>query len=347
MIGFTTRKPAAKTRLLRSWGKQLALAACMATATLAQAAEPAVMRLVHVAPLDHQMTWSLQTFAAEVKDRTKGQVVVDVVTKPRPMPDWHEFPNLVAKGDLEAAAIPNFFWVHAMPEMDVWMIPHFFTSLDQMRKFPGSDAAQLLEKKFNAMGVQTLGWMHASRLSVFHSIDKPILVPADLKGRKITSMDAFNGQVMALSGATPVELEPYQVAGALKSGQIDSILTDIASSVGLQYDTMTKYVTIAPYFSAFYHVFINPKWMAGLSAENRAAIEASAKNLNKVSELFWEGRAAAAPDVFKWRGKIQVHIQTPQETAEWVKETQQPAIDQFVKRNPTDGKQLVDLMRKL
>ena len=327
--------------------KGLASLLWLGIAASVQAAEPAVMRLVHVAPLDHQMTWSLQSFAQEVKERTQGAVQVDVYTKPRPMPDWHDFPKLVAEGSLEAAAIPNFFWVQQVPEMDVMMIPHFFTSLAQMKRFPGSEAAQLLERKFNKLGVQTLGWMHASRTSVFHSNDKPILLPDDLKGRKITAMDGFNKEVMELVGATPVELEPYQVAGALKAGTLDSILTDISSSVGLQYDTMTKYVTIAPFFSAVYHVFVNPQWLAKLPDEHRKVLIDAAANLNRTSVTIWEARAAGAPDVFKYRGKMTVHVQTPEEQAAWVKALQQPAIDLFIKRNPADGKQLVELMRKL
>lgn len=320
----------------------------LATAATAQAAEPYVMRLAHVAPLDHQMTWSLQSFATEVKERTNGEVLIDVYTKPRPMPDWHEFPSLVAEGKtLDAAAIPNFFWVQKVPEMDVMMIPHFFTTLEQMKKFPHSEASQLLELKFNKLGVKTLGWMHASRTSVFHSLDKPILLPSDLEGRKITAMDSFNKEVMEIAGAAPVELEPFQVAKALKEGQLDSILTDISSSVGLQYDTMTKYVTIAPFFSAVYHVFVNPDWLAKLPEEHRKVVLEAAETMHQTSITIWEGRAAGAPDVFKYRGKMTVHMQTPEEQAEWVKALQQPAIDLFIKRNPEDGKQLIELMSKL
>ena len=72
-----------------------------------------------------------------------------------------------------------------------------------------------------------------------------------------------------------------------------------------------------------------------------------AENLNRTSITIWEARAAGAPDVFKYRGKMTVHMQTPEEQAEWIKTLQQPAIDLFIKRNPTDGKQLVDLMSKL
>ena len=328
---------------------RLAVAALTALAPLAtaQAAQPAVMRLVHVAPLDHQMTWSLQSFATDVRERTKGEVVVDIHTKPRPMPDWHEFPKLVADGSFEAASIPNFFWVDQIPEMDVFMIPYFFTKLDQLKKFPGSEAASLLERKFNQRGVKTIAWLHASRTSVFHSIDAPILLPSDLVGRKITAMDAFNKQNLASVGAEPVLLEPYQVAGALKVGNVDSILTDISSSVGLQYDTMTKYVTIAPFFSAMYHVFVNPQWLASLPAQHQRSILAAAGTLNKTAITIWEARAASAPDVFKYRGKLTVHVQTPAEQALWMETLQQPAIDHFIEQNPKDGKQLIHLMRKL
>lgn len=315
--------------------------------TAAQAAEPAVMRLVHVAPLDHQMTWSLQSFATDVKERTKGEVIVDVYTKPRPMPDWHEFPKLVADGTFEAASIPNFFWVDKVPEMDVFMIPYFFTRLDGIKKFPGSQAAMLLEKKFEARGVKTIAWLHASRTSVLHSNDAPILTPDDLKGRKITAMDAFNKRNLEVVGAQPVLLEPYQVAGALKSGEVDSILTDISSSVGLQYDTMTKYVTIAPFFSAMYHVFINPQWFAKLPQQHQRSVLAAAATLNKTAITIWESRAASAPDVFKYRGKMTVHVQTPAEQALWKDRLQQPAIEQFLEKNPKDGQALINLMRKL
>lgn len=44
---------------------------------------------------------------------------------------------------------------------------------------------------------------------------------------------------------------------------------------------MQKYGTVSPYFTVYFHMFVNPKWWNGLKPAHHAALEAAAAKTEK------------------------------------------------------------------
>jgi len=111
------------------------------------------------------------------------------------------------------------------------------------------------------------------------------------------------------------------------------IMTDVASATGLKLYEAHKFATVAPFFSAYYHLFVNPKWLAALPSRDRRAVLASARKLEENSFVFTEARAAAAPDVLR-EGGMTVRIQTSEEAAAWAAALKEPALKAFREQSP-------------
>ncbi len=289
---------------------------------------------------------ALHAFAMDVSERTGGEVIVDIVTKRtgRPVVEPADYVSSIVSGAIEAASMPTFMW-QGIPEMNFSMIPYYFTRPEQIREFPNSQAADFLESKVSAFGVQTLSWIHVTRSSLFTSNDQAFIHPDDLKKHTIVALNDFSDIPFRIIGAKPVHVYSPDIYQAVQSGKANSIMTDVASATGLKFYEIQKFGTVAPFFSAYYHFFVSPEWLETLSEHNRQAILEAAKQLNRNAFLITEARAAASPDVLR-EGGMTIHIQTPEEQQEWQERLSGPSMDAFLQLTP-DAPQLISLLDKL
>jgi C4-dicarboxylate-binding protein DctP len=243
--------------------------------------------------------------------------------------------------------MPNFIWTRYIPEMNFSLIPYYFTSEEQMRKFPASRAAVFLESKINEQGVKTLSWLHVTRMSAFTSANEPLTGIEQFKDLRIRTLNEFGLSVFRAAGATPVNVVAGDVRAGIADGKIDAVMTDVSSSTGGSYSLFQvhKYATIAPFFSAFYHLFVNPEWLGNLTESQRSAVIEAGKELDRNSFVITEARAADSLDVMRANG-MQVHIQTPEERQEWQDAMQKPSLDVFVESS-ADGAKIIELLEEI
>lgn len=320
-----------------------------ALAALAVMAGPALaqtkMRISHQVPVAHHLHQALLFFKDEVEKSTKGAVVVELFPQEQAFKAAENHPA-VARGAIEAALVVNFQWGNTIPEMNVTSIPYLFTDIEKIKKFPGSPAAKLLEAKLEAKGVKNIAWLYITRVSIFTSQKAPLVKIEDFKGVKIRGLNAIADAGLAKIGASPTPISGNEVYNALQSGLIDAGLTDISAAFSRRYYEVQKFGTVAPYFSVYFHMFVNPGWFGKLPADQQKAIlDASAKT---EAHMIGLTEATAAKAVVQLREKgMTLHEQTAAEIKAWTDAMQQAVIDAFVKAAPEDGAKLIDLFKKL
>ena len=157
------------------------LIAFVALATAASAAaQTTVMRISHQVPPAHHMTRLLESFAADVKSRTGGQVEVQIFGSEQLAKAAENFPQ-VARGNIEAAMSVNFQWGTTIPEMSATLIPYAMGDLDRIKRFPTSEARKFLDDKLAARGVKSVAWLYITRQTIITSSKKPIMALGDLR----------------------------------------------------------------------------------------------------------------------------------------------------------------------
>jgi TRAP-type C4-dicarboxylate transport system substrate-binding protein len=246
------------------------LTAPLALPGLARAEGATVMRLSHQFPPSHHNAQVMATFAEDVKARSNGAIEVQVFPAEQLARAAENFPG-VARGAFEAAAAVNSQWGTTLPEMNAPTIPYLFNDLDRIRRFPGSEAAALLEAQMQRRAVRNLMWLYASHQAIFTSNRKPLVGIDDFKGVKIRGLNPLTA-----AGAAPSAMPGPEVPQALQSGVLDAGLTDLSAAVSRRFYEIQKFGTATPFFCVISHVYVNPRWWHGLPAEQRVILEAVA-----------------------------------------------------------------------
>ncbi len=321
------------------------LAATAALLALPATAQTVTMRVSHQVPPAHHMAKMVEGFAAEVKQKSAGQIDVQIFAAEQAFKAQENFPA-VAKGSFEAALAVNFQWGNTIPEMNFSVVPYFFTDLEKIKRFPGSEAAKLLEAKLAQKGVRNLAWLYITRQSIFTSGKKPLTTLEDFKGLKIRGLNKLADTAFVAIGAAPSAMPGSEVYQGLQSGVLDAGLTDLSAAYSRKYFEVQKYGTVAPYFSVYFHMYVNPAWWGKLSAEHKAILETAARNAEAGASPLTEKTAEDAIVQLKEKGMV-LHMQSAAEARTWAAAMQKPVLDEFLKAAPTDGPKLIELMGKL
>jgi C4-dicarboxylate-binding protein DctP len=321
-----------------------ALALVAAGALAAGAEAQTVFRISHQLPPSHHIAMLMEEFAADVETRTAGAVDVQIFGASQAYkPDQHH--PAVARGDIEGAIAVNFQWGSTVPEMNVVTIPYFFTDLGRIERFPGSEAAAMLDAKLAQKGVRNLAWLFTTRQSIFTSSTKPLIATTDFEGVKIRGLNRLVDEALIAVGAAPSAMPGSEVYQALQTGVIDAGLTDVSAAYSRRFFEVQKFGTVAPFFSVYFHLFVNPAWFDGLPEEQRAAIVEAAGAAERAAIPLTETTAEEAIRLLRENG-MTLHIQTPEEAEAFRAVMQKPVMDAFTASSP-DAPALIAAVEKL
>jgi TRAP-type C4-dicarboxylate transport system substrate-binding protein len=312
--------------------------------TSAQAADPVVFRISHQLPPAHHIAKLVDQFASDLEARSDGAVDVQIFGANQAFKPDQNHPA-VARGQVEGAISVNFQWGNTIPELNVVTIPYYFTDLERIEKFPGSGVAAILEEKLLERGVRNVAWFFTTRQSVFTSGNKPLISTADFEGVKIRGLNKLVDEALLAVGAAPAAMPGSEVYQALQTGVIDAGLTDVSAAFSRKYYEVQKYGTVAPFFTVYFHLYVNPAWWDGLSDEVRGMIAASAAKAEKDAIALTEESAEQAITALSEQG-MQLHIQSPDEVAAFTAAMQKAVMDAFIASSP-DAARVIEAVEAL
>jgi C4-dicarboxylate-binding protein DctP len=219
------------------------------------------------------------------------------------------------------------------------------TDIERVKKVPGSEAAQMLEQKLLDKGVRNVAWLFTTNSSIFTSAKKPIVEIADFQGLKIRGLNKLVDEAFAANGAAPTAMPGSEVYQGLQTGVIDAGLTDVSAAYSRKYYEVQSYGTVTPFFTVYFHLFVNPAWYDGLTEDQRAAIAEASANAEQASYALTAKTAASAIEQLQAKG-MKLHIQTAAETEAW-KQAMQPPVMEAFKASTDDAARIVELVDKL
>ena len=328
---------------MRSVLPSMAAAAMALTVSAASHAADHVMRISHQLPPAHHIAQLVEQWAADIEKRTNNRVDVQVLGANQAFKPDQNFPA-VAKGQIEAALAVNFQWGNTIPEMNVTLLPYFFTDLEKIKQFPGSDAARMLEEKLAEKGVTNVAWFFTTRQSIFTSSNKPLVKPEDFQGVKIRGLNKLVDNALTAVGAAPAAMPGSEVYQALQTRVIDAGLTDVSAAYSRKYYEVQEFGTVTPFFTVYFHAYVNPKWWEGLPQDVREAIQAAAAKAEADSIPLTEKTAADAVEQLRAKG-MKVHVHSPAEVKAFAAVMQEPVIAAFNKAAPEDGPKLIEMLK--
>ncbi len=322
-----------------------AVATLGAAFTLASAhAAEYTMRMSHQFPPAHHSAKNMEQFAADVKAATSGKVEVQIFGAAQLFkPNQHH--AAVAGGKIESAVMLGFQWGGTIPETNVTIIPYFMSSVEKMKKFPGSDASKMLDDKMAAKGVKNIAWIVDANDGIFTSAKTPLIKPEDFKGVKVRGLSKlFDAGLVAL-GAAPSSMPGSEVYQALQTGVIDAGFTGVQAANSRRFYEVQKYGVASTIILAYDNIVVNPAWWDKLPADVKAAIESAARKAEQ--RLLPANDDIPAADIKALRDKgMNVTVLTKaQEKA--LADIMQPAVIKEFNASSPDAEKLIEMIRKL
>jgi C4-dicarboxylate-binding protein DctP len=152
------------------------------------------------------------------------------------------------------------------------------------------------------------------------SANKPIHLPADLKGQKlrIQSSKVLDAQMRAL-GANPQVLAFSEVYQALQTGVVDGTENPPSNLYTQKMHEVQKHVTLTNHGYLGYAVIVNKKFWDGLPADIRGELDAAMKASTKYANAIAQQENDNALEAVRKSGKTTLYQPTEKERAEWLK----------------------------
>ncbi len=323
---------------------KFALGAAVLSLSAGACAADYTMRISHQYPPTHHVAKALAQFATDVAAHSGGKVEVQVFGSDQLFKASQNH-AAVARGQVEAAAILNLQWGGTIPEMAVISIPFFMTHADQLKKFPNSDAAKLLDAKMASKGVRNIAWLVDANDGLFTSAKAPLIKPEDFKGVKIRGLTRLFDQGLVALGASPAAMPGSEVYQALQTGVIDASITGVQAGSARRYYEVQKYGTAGPVITVYTNLVVNPAWWDKLPEDVHKAIQTAAKKAE--ASLQPAGDEVSPQDIKALRDKGMMVTVLNKDQEKALAGVMQPAVIKAFTESAPDGAKLVEMVKKL
>ena len=292
------------------------LALAVALAPAAGLAQRATIQLASSAPAGSVWDRNLQQMAAEWRTASGGAVTLTIFPGGQ-LGDENKVVSLLRAGRPQAAALTTIGLSRIDPAFNVFGVPFFFDSYDELYAVLDR-MAPVLDARLQKAGFTRVAWGNGGWVRVFSRV--PVATLADLKGVKLFTSAGEDSMVQWYknNGFTPVALAMTDILTGLSNGQIDAIPTTPTAALAFQFYTRTGHMLdlgIAPLVGAI--VVSNTAW-ARVPAAAQPALMKSAREMEgrlnsaipaqdtaSVEEMRKRGLVVHAPAGPEWKNVAQ------------------------------------------
>jgi len=278
----------------------------------AHAQQPIVIKFSHVVAKDTPKGLAAEHFAKKAEELTKGKVKVEVYANSTLYKDKEEMEALQLGAVQMLAPSLAKFGPLGVKEFEVFDLPYIFDDYNDLHKVTQGPVGQQLLSKLEPKGIRGLSYWDNGFKSF--SLNSPIKVPADLKGKKmrIQSSKVLEEQMRAL-GALPQVMAFSEVYQALQTGVVDGTENPISNLYTQKMHEVQKHLTLTDHGYLGYAVIVNKKFWDGLPADVRGQLETAMKESSVYANKIAKEQNDKDLEAVKQSGKTTVYVPTKEE----------------------------------
>lgn len=189
---------------------------------------------------------SLEHFAEAVKERTNGQVEIQIFAAEQ-LGSNAEMIEMVEMGSLDAMMLPSGQQANYCPKFKALSLPFLFSDYEHVYKvLDGEIGEELLEGLSDHNMIQLAYWENGLRQ--FTNNKRAINAPADMNGLKFrTPEDAMTVAIFAAYGASASPFAFSELYLALQQGTFDGQENPVANIHANNFQNVQKYLTMVNY----------------------------------------------------------------------------------------------------
>ena len=321
---------------MKHWMLGLAAAALIGGAASAET----TLRVTLQLPETHSLGQNWLEFGRLIEERSGGDLKIQLFPSAQLFKD-KEVPEAVGSGAIDAGSAFLGRFAGSVPAVDVVAIPFIFQNEAHLRAAvaPGSKMREILDNAILKETNARILWWQAFGRNVYLSKGDPIVLPSDLKGKKVRTYGKIQGWTVEALGGAPTLMSGSKQFLAYQQGAVDVGMTgasavrsrklyEVMDNMTLTYDSAIEFVAV-----------INNDVYMGLSEEQRKIIDEAAREVEaKLRDAIYQQEAEAVDEV---RPKMNVVELTEAQRAEWAKATA-GVRERFVTEVGETGKAALD-----
>jgi len=252
----------------------LALCLVLLPAPEAQAKAAHTFKIASLAPEGSVWVDSFKEFAAEINEKTGGEVAFRIYPGGI-MGDDKAMYRKMRVGQLHGGGFTMTGIADIVPDFRVMAIPFLFHSYEEVDEV-SARLQPLFKERFEEQGLYFSAMTEVGFIYTFSN--EPRLTIADLQRAKTwaPSNDPLTSAFLNTLDISPITLSIPDVLSSLQTGLIDTAFNSLYGSIVLQWYTKAPFVTDAPYGYAYGALILSAKAVAKLSDEQRAIVDAAA-----------------------------------------------------------------------
>ncbi len=321
---------------MKHWMLGLAAAALIGGAASAET----TLRVTLQLPETHSLGQNWLEFGRLIEERSGGDLKIQLFPSAQLFKD-KEVPEAVGSGAIDAGSAFLGRFAGSVPAVDVVAIPFIFQNEAHLRAAvaPGSKMREILDNAILKETNARILWWQAFGRNVYLSKGDPIVLPSDLKGKKVRTYGKIQGWTVEALGGAPTLMSGSKQFLAYQQGAVDVGMTgasavrsrklyEVMDNMTLTYDSAIEFVAV-----------INNDVYMGLSEEQRKIIDEAAREVEaRLRDAIYQQEAEAVDEV---RPKMNVVELTEAQRAEWAKATA-GVRERFVTEVGETGKAALD-----
>lgn len=252
----------------------VAVCALLMSASISFAA--VTLKLGHIAEPENPYGQGADHFAKLVKERTNGEVIVQVYPSSQ-LGNQRDLVEGLSFGTVDMTLTGTAVLGNFIPEVSVFDLPFIFRDVPHAYKALDTVGMELC-KKGEERGMITLAiWENGIRHMTNNK--RPVRTPEDMKGLKIRVMEQpVYIQMMEALGASPTPMAMSELYTALQKGVIDGQENPLAHIATKRFYEVQKYISLTGHTYASEPLLISTIAWKKLSPEQQAIVRQAAED---------------------------------------------------------------------
>ncbi|WP_068824732.1 C4-dicarboxylate TRAP substrate-binding protein DctP [Pseudomonas sp. BMS12] len=304
----------------------LACALSLGISSLAQAADPIVIKFSHVVADSTPKGQGALMFKKLAEERLPGKVKVEVYPNSSLFGDGKEMEALLL-GDVQLIAPSLAKFEQYTKQLQVFDLPFLFNDMAAVDRFQHSPEGQKLLTSMESKGITGLAYWHNGLKQL--SANKPLREPKDARGLKfrVQASAVLEEQFKAVR-ANPRKMSFAEVYQGLQTGVVNGAENPYSNIYSQKMHEVQKYITESNHGLLDYMLITNTKFWNGLPEDVRSElgkimVEVTAE-VNKQADALNQGDKQRILDA----KTTEIISLTPEQRNEW-REAMKPVWKKF------------------
>ncbi|MEO4054329.1 DctP family TRAP transporter solute-binding subunit [Solibacillus sp. CAU 1738] len=246
--------------------------------------ERIVIRFSHVVGEDTPKGMAARKFAELVKERSDGQIEVQVFSNGTLYKDGEEL-NALLRGDIQMIAPATSKLTNLVPEISIMDLPYAFRNYDEISDYIFSDIGKALFDKLKNHNLRVAGLWHSGFKQLSNNI-RPITHFSALDGLRIRIMPSdILAEQFSTFGASPKRIDFNTVFNQLQKGNIDGQENTLSNITSKNLTSLQNYLTISNHGYLGYFLLFNSEFWEILDEDVQILLT---ETLEEVQLWEWE-----------------------------------------------------------